>query len=149
MRSISTSVGMMVLYVITTLALNGMKMCVTTSTTAMLADIADYELERSGKYVPAVVSGTYSFVDKVVTSVSSLIATSAVALIGYTNTVPQPNDPYSTAIKVVCLFLFFGLPILGWICTLIAMRKYDLTKERMVEIQKEIEVKKAELKEAE
>jgi len=149
MRSISTSMIMMIVYFATTLLLNGMKMCVTTATTAMLADVTDYELLRSGNYLPAVVSGTYNFVDKLVTSISALIATGCVALIGYTTTMPQPTDSYSNSIKVVCLFLFYVLPILGWICTLIAMRKYDLTKERMVDIQKEIEVKKAESKEAE
>ena len=35
-------------------------MCVSTANTSFMADIIDYELDRTGKYVPAVVSGTYS-----------------------------------------------------------------------------------------
>ena len=51
----------MIAYVVLTLLLNGAKMCVTTANTSFMADIIDYELDRTGKYVPAVVAGTYSF----------------------------------------------------------------------------------------
>lgn len=49
----------------------------------MMADIIDYELDRSGKFIPAAVTGTYSFIDKLVSSFSAAIATGLVALIGY------------------------------------------------------------------
>lgn len=42
------------------------------------------------------------------------------------------------------MVLMFGFPILGWICTLVAMRKYPLTKEKMVEVQE----KNKEIKDA-
>ena len=38
----------MIVYVLFTLALNGAKMCVTTADTSFMADIIDYELDRSG-----------------------------------------------------------------------------------------------------
>ena len=44
------------------------------------------------------------------------------------------------------MFLYFGLPILGWIVSLVAMRYCDLDKARMVEIQKAIAEKKAAAK---
>ena len=37
----------------------------------------------------------------------------------------------------------FGLPIIGWIITLVAMRDCPLTKEEMVHVQKRIAEKKA------
>ena len=37
----------------------------------------------------------------------------------------------------------YGLPILGWACTLLAMRFCKLGKEEMVEVQKRIADKKA------
>lgn len=91
-RNISTAMPLMAVYVILTLALNATKMCVTTGNTAFMADVIDYELDRGGKYIPAVVSGVYSLIDKIVSSVSALIATSAVVLIGYRETMPQPTD---------------------------------------------------------
>ena len=44
------------------------------------------------------------------------------------------------------MFLRYGLAILGWICTLIAMRNCKLDKAEMVEVQKRIADKKAAAK---
>lgn len=135
----------MILYVILTLMKNGANMCVTTADTAFMSDIIDYELDRSGRYVPAVVTGIYSFIDKIVSSFSALIATGAVALIGYTSTMPQPTDAATPAIFWATTIIMFGLPILGWICTLAAMHFCHLSKENMVAVQKRIEDKKKKI----
>ncbi len=83
----------MIIYVVLSLLQNGSNMCITTSNTSYMADAIDFELDRSGRYIPAVVSGTYSLVDKLITSFAAVIATGAVALLGYTTTMPQPTDP--------------------------------------------------------
>ncbi len=136
----------MILYILLTLVCNGFMMAGTTANTAFMADIIDYELDRSGKYIPAVVSGTYSLVDKIVSSFSALIATACVALIGYTSTMPQPGDTPTGPIFWVTMFLRYGLAILGWLCTLWAMRSCRLGKAEMVEVQKRIADRKAEAK---
>lgn len=141
--SISKMGVAMILYVIFTLVLNGSKMCVTTAATSFMADIIDYELDRSGKYVPAVVTGTYSLIDKLISSFSALIATGAVALIGYTRTVPQPGDTATAAIFWMTMAVYFGLPLIGWGITLIAMKGCKLDREEMVNVQKRISQKKA------
>ena len=133
----------MILYVVLTLLQNGSNMCITTSNTSYMADAIDYELDRSGRYIPAVVSGTYSLVDKLITSFAAVIATGAVALLGYTTTMPQPTDPCTSGIFWMTLTLKFGLPLIGWVITLIAMRDCPLTKEEMVNVQKRIAEKKA------
>lgn len=144
--SISKGGITMILYVIFTLMLNGAKMCVTTADTSFMADVIDYELDRSGRYVPAVVTGTYSLIDKLISSFGALIATGSVALIGYTSTMPQPNENLTMPIFIVTMAIYFGLPIIGWIVTLIAMKNCKLTREEMVEVQKRIEKKKKNLK---
>ncbi len=121
----------------------GANMCITTSNTSYMADAIDYELDRSGRYIPAVVSGTYSLVDKLITSFAAVIATGAVALLGYTTTMPQPTDPCTSSIFWMTLSLKFGLPVIGWVITLVAMRDCPLTKEEMVCVQKRIAEKKA------
>ena len=135
----------MIVYVLLTFVTNGFSMCVTTGGTAFMADTIDYELDRSGKYIPAVVSGAYSLIDKIVSSFSAAIATMCVAWIGYTATMPQPGDPDTASVFWMTLFLRFGLAILGWICTLIAMRFCKLDKNEMVNVQKRIAEKKAAL----
>ena len=137
---------MTVIYVILTLCKNGAMMCVTTANTSFMSDIIDYELDRSGRYIPAVVTGTYSLLDKIISSVSVLIATGAVALIGYTTNMPQPGEACTPQIFWLTMIITFGLPIIGWICTLVAMKLCKLDKAEMVEVQKRIADKKAAAK---
>ena len=92
--------------------------------------------------MPAVVTGVYSLLDKIISSFGAVIAATAVATIGYTHVVPQPGDPSTPGVVVIALSVMYGLPILGWIITLIAMKKCELTKEEMVNVQKRIEEKK-------
>ena len=133
----------MILYVALTLILNGGKMCVTTASTSFMADVIDYELDRSGKYIPAVVTGTYSLIDKLISSLGTLVAGIAVVIAGYSGTArPQPGDPATPAVFWVTMIVMYVLPILGWIVTLIAMKKCGLTREEMIEVQKRIEEKK-------
>lgn len=137
--------GITIIYIILTLCKNGAMMCVTTANTSFMSDIIDYELDRSDRYIPAVVTGTYSFLDKLISSVSALIATGAVALIGYTTTMPQPGEACTPQIFWLTMAITFGLPIIGWICTLIAMKFCKLDKEDMVAVQKRIAEKKKRL----
>ncbi|MBQ1401898.1 MAG: MFS transporter, partial [Oscillospiraceae bacterium] len=120
--AISTSLIFKILFIVLTFAVNGFAMGVTTANTGFMADIIDFELDRSGKYIPAVVSGTYSLVDKIVSSFSAAIATGCVAIIGYTATMPQPTDEATPGVFWMTMFLRYGLAILGFLCTLLAMR---------------------------
>ncbi len=138
----------MILYVLIMLVFNGSKMCVTTASTSFMADVIDYELDRSGRYVPAVITGTYSLVDKLISSFSALIATGAVALIGYTSTMPQPTDLCTGPIFWFTISIFWGLPFIGWVVTLLAMKGCKLDREEMIAVQKRIEQKKEEQKNA-
>ena len=87
--------------------------------------------------------GVYSLIDKLVSSVSALIATGAIALIGYKETMPQPTDELTAGIFWMTMALMYGFPIIGWIITLIAMHFCSLSKKDMVEVQKRIAEKKA------
>ena len=135
----------MILHVVFTLGLNAAKMCVTTADNSFMADVIDYELDRSGKYIPAVVSGTYSLIDKIISSCGALLASLAIMICGYTSsTPPQPGDPATNGVFWVTMGVFFGLPLIGWAITLIAMKNCQLTKEEMVNVQKRIAEKKHE-----
>lgn len=149
MRKVTVNIIPTIAFFLLILITNGAKMCVTTATSSMSGDVIDYEMSRSGKYMPAVVTGTYNFFDKLVSSVATIIATGCIALIGYTSTMPQPTDAPTTAIKIMTIFIYIGLPIVGWLCNLIAMKKSPLSKETMIEVQKNIkehESKMAETK---
>ncbi len=104
---------------------------------AMIPDIVDYELYRSGKYLPATVAAVYTFVDKIVSSFATTIVAFCVAAIGYTTVMPQPGDPATSSIFWMAMFVWMGFPIIGWLCTLFAMKFYPLDAEYMRKIQLE------------
>ena len=90
-------------------------------------------------------NGTYSLIDKIVSSFSAAIAAGGVAVIGYTTAMPQPGDKLTSSVLWMCIILRYGLSMLGWVCTLIAMHFCKLDKASMVQIQKDIADKRAAL----
>lgn len=146
-RSILGSLPLTIIFFLVYLLLNGASMVVTVASGAMRADIIDYELDRSGKYLPATVTATYNIVDQIISSLGSTLALGAVALIGFTTVMPQPTDSPNQAILLMTMLLFFGLPILGWVCTLFAMHGYKLDRVEMIEVQKRVANRKAALAE--
>ncbi|MGK9220343.1 MFS transporter [Microbacterium sp. SA156] len=145
LRSVLGSLPLTIVFFLVYLLLNGATMVVTVAGGAMRADVIDHELDRSGKFLPATVSATYNFVDQIISSLGSTLALGAVALIGFSTVMPQPTDNPSTAILLMTVLLFFGLPILGWVCTLFAMRGYTLDRAEMIEVQKRVAIRKTEL----
>ncbi len=104
----------------------------------MIADCADYEVYRSGKYVPGMMGTLFSFVDKIVSSLATTIVGLSLAAIGFVDSVPGMSTELTQPLLYVGVFLFMGMPALGLICSLIAMKFYPLTREKMDEIQGEI-----------
>ncbi len=104
----------------------------------MTADCADYEVYRTGKYVPGLMGTLFSFVDKMVSSLAGTLTAVMLAAIGFSETMPTQDTPYSTPIFIVTMFCLVGCPLIGYICNIVAMKFYPLTKEKMEEIQEKI-----------
>lgn len=100
----------------------------------MIADCSDYETYCSGKYIPGVMGTLFSLVDKVVSSLASLVITVAVMLIGLRE-IPDQYSPYASSMNWVVIVLFCLVPMAAWIATLIAMKGYTLTGAKMKEVQ--------------
>ncbi|SEF58302.1 Na+/melibiose symporter [Butyrivibrio sp. Su6] len=100
----------------------------------MVADCSDYETYRSGKYIPGIMGTLFSLVDKLVSSLSATVVGIAVSLIGI-KSLPTADTPYSSGMNVVVIILFCVVPMVAWIATIIAMKGYILTGEKMKEIQ--------------
>lgn len=139
----------LIIYCALQIGFTATRMILTTTGTAMKADVVDYELERSGNYFPAVLSGVYNFIDKLITSVSSVVASLCIMAIGYVNTVPQQGDKPTWPILIMTVVLTFGLPIIGWLINVVAMKSYSLDKERMVQVAKNVAEKKKAAQEQE
>ena len=100
----------------------------------MVADCSDYETYRSGKYIPGIMGTLFSLVDKLVSSLSATVVGIAVSIIGLGN-LPTAETPYAPGMNWVVIILFCVIPMLAWLITLIVMKGYSLTGDRMKEIQ--------------
>lgn len=104
----------------------------------MLADVNDYEASRSGKYIPGMVGTLFSFMDKMISSFAPLLVGVGFSMIGFKDKLPDVNTPYSVNLFILALFFFYGLEIIGSIFNVIAMKYYNLTPEKMKEVQKKV-----------
>lgn len=116
----------------------------------MISDCADYETYRSGRYVPGMMGTLFSFVDKMISSLSATIISLYLAAIGYATVLPQIGDAMNVSLKMFWFVMAILFPVVGLACNLIAMKFYPLTKEKMEEIQETIaEIKEKTLTESE
>ena len=104
----------------------------------MTADCADYEVYRSGKYAPGLMGTLFSFIDKVTSSLASTLVALMLTLIGFKTEQPTPITPYSEGIFWVTMACLILGPMIGWLLNLVAMKYYDLDKDKMAEIQEDI-----------
>jgi len=104
----------------------------------MIADCADYEVIRSGKYIPGMIGAMFSFVDQIVNSLKGVIVGALVILAGYRESYPTVNSLYSAELFWIAMICFCGLPVLGYIINIVCMRFYPLNKAKMIEIQQKI-----------
>lgn len=108
----------------------------------MIADCTDYESYRSGRFVPGMMGTMFSFIDKIISSFSAMIQGFALTLAGVGNVIIRPNEPVNNTFNMAIMICFCIVPILGHVATIIAMKWYDLDREKMVEIQAELETRK-------
>lgn len=123
---------MTVLFVVLYILGNGSKGVSTAMNMPMIADCTDYEVARTGVYAPGIIGTIFSFVDKVVSSLSSTIVGFLLAGIGYTSTLPQPDDAVTGDIRMVTLACFVIIPIAGWVINVIALHFYRLSHDEML-----------------
>ena len=100
----------------------------------MVADCADYETYRSGKFIPGIMGTLFSLVDKLVSSLSATVVGVAVSCIGL-DILPTAESPYTPGMNRVVIVLFCLIPMIAWALTLISMRGYELDGKRVKVIQ--------------
>lgn len=125
-------------YVVLSIAYTGFQGVSGNIVIPMTADCADYEVYRTGKYVPGLMGTLFSFVDKIISSLAPMIAGLLFAAIGFKDAMPDVQTPLTPELKYVAVFLAYGIVILGLLCNIVALKFYPLTKEKMEEIQEEI-----------
>ena len=92
----------------------------------MVADCADYETYRSGKFIPGIMGTLFSLVDKLVSSLSATVVVSDL---------PTKATAYVDGMNWVVIALFCLVPMAAWLLTLWSMRGYELDGQRVKTIQ--------------
>ena len=111
----------------------------------MLADVADYEMSQNGgKQIAGVISAAYSLVDKTIVAFATTIVGFAFAGIGYVTSLPQIGDPVTGNLVTVSMVLWMGLPIVGYLLSIVAMKFYTLDNATMEDVQAKLSAMKAE-----
>ena len=126
------------IFVLLVIAWSGVQALSSSIVITMTADCADYEVYRTGKYVPGLMGTLFSFVDKLVSSFAPMVAGVMFSMCGYTDHNPVMGDPVTPGLRGGVVFCAYGMIMLGLVCNLIAMKFYPLTKEKMEEIQDEV-----------
>ena len=132
------------IFILLVIAWRGVQALSSSIVITMTADCADYEVYRTGKYVPGLMGTLFSFVDKLVSSLATTLVALFYSMVGFKDALPDTLTPYSDGIFWATIGCFVLLPIVGWLCNVVAMHFYPLTKEKMEEIQAEIGRIKAE-----
>ncbi len=96
----------------------------------MVADCADYETYRSGKFIPGIIGTLFSLVDKLVSSLSATVVAVALMFIGV-DKLPTKVTPYVDGMNWVVIALFCAIPMIAWALTLISMKGYELDGKRV------------------
>ena len=109
----------------------------------MVADCSDYELYRSGKYIPGIMGTLFSLIDKLVSSLAQTLVAAIFFVCAGLGDLPTDATPYSGGIKLAIIVMFCVIPMVAWIATLLAMKGYKLTGARMKEIQEVNAARKA------
>ena len=126
------------IFVLLVIAWSGVQALSSSIVITMTADCADYEVYRTGKYVPGLMGTLFSFVDKLVSSFAPMVAGIMFSMCGFTDHNPVMGDPVTPGLRGGVVFCAYGMIMLGLVCNLIAMKFYPLTKEKMAEIQDEV-----------
>lgn len=100
----------------------------------MVADCADYETYRSGKFIPGIMGTLFSLVDKLVSSLSATVVSIALLFIGV-HDLPTKATAYVDGMNWVVIALFCLVPMAAWALTLWAMKGYELDGKRVKVVQ--------------
>jgi Na+/melibiose symporter-like transporter len=118
--------------------------CCDQLTIPMVADCTDYETYRSGNYVPGIMGTIFSLVDKIISSLQTLLLQIFIVfLVPGLNGLPAEGTAYMPGMELSTIICFCLLPMCAWLITIFCMTRYGLSGKKLQEIQTVNAVRKA------
>lgn len=96
-----------------------------TNLISMIGDAADYHYYKYDKFIPGMIGTAFSFIDKIVNSFGALIIGVVLTSIGFVSITETPQTP---TLFWTVLAMFYGLPAIGHLCSVIGMKFHPLDK---------------------
>jgi glycoside/pentoside/hexuronide:cation symporter, GPH family len=106
---------------------------------SMLADVCDYDELQTGLRREGMYGSMQAWLDKAVGSVATILSGAILVVIGF----DQASGGAQAADTVLGMRISFSLiPILGVVGSLLVLRAFPLTAERMMAIRRELEIRR-------
>lgn len=109
----------------------------------MSADISDYEVSISGRYVAGLIGTIFSLTDSLASSFAPMMIGALLAMVGFSDVYPTAQTPLTPELRMVAIALFAVLPLIALLIALVFMKFYKLDSKAMEQVQ----IRIAELKE--
>lgn len=103
---------------------------------AMLPECSDYAEWKFGQRADGLMSSSLTFINKFGMAIGGFIASFFLGLVGFV-----PNQEQPQAVLTMISFLRFGMPVLGYVASLISMAFYDITTEKHRQIRAELDAR--------
>ena len=101
---------------------------------AMLPECSDYGEWKFGQRADGLMSSSLTFINKFGMAIGGFIASFLLGLVGFV-----ANQEQTPQVLNMIVFLRFGMPVLGYIASLISMAFYEITNEKYAEIRTELD----------
>lgn len=101
---------------------------------AMLPECVDFAEWKYGRRGDGLISSSLTFINKLGGAIGASSASLVLGLMGFV-----ANQPQTALVNSTITFLAFGLPILGYVASLISMHFYEITDERYAQIRSELD----------
>lgn len=103
---------------------------------AMLPECSDYAEWKFGQRGDGLMSSSLTFINKFGMAIGGFIASFFLGLVGF-----KANQEQSQAVLNMISFLRFGMPVLGYVASLISMAFYEITSEKYEEIRNDLDMR--------
>ncbi len=100
----------------------------------MIADVTDYEYYQTKRFAPGLIGTTFSFVDKVISSLGGFIIGVMFTIFSVEQDTIKIDEPGTTGLWVTILVCMMILPALGNLCSIIAMKFYPIDREMLAKM---------------
>ena len=103
----------------------------------MLPECSDYGEWKFGQRADGLMSSSLTFINKFGMAIGGFIASFFLGLVGFV-----ANQEQTPQVLNMIVFLRFGMPVLGYIASLISMAFYEITNEKYSQIRTELDERK-------